>query len=88
MVKIGLKQKEDKKEIIVEALLDSGATGLMMSLEFARKNKFRKKKLGRPIYVRNINSIFNHEELIEYIVDVGLFYKGHKEKTEIDIIRG
>ena len=87
MVKIGLKQKEDKEEIIVEALLDSGATGLMMSLEFAKKNKFRKKKLGRPIYVRNINSIFNHKELIEYIVDMELFYERHKEKIEIDVIR-
>ena len=27
-------------------------TRLVMSLEFIRKNKFRKKKLDRPIYVR------------------------------------
>ena len=59
-----------------------------MSLEFARKNKFRKKKLDRLIYVRNMKSIFNHKEPIEHMVEVELFYKEHKERTEIDVIRG
>jgi len=61
MVKIGLKQENDKEGIVVKVLLDSGVTGLVISSEFARKNRFKKKKLERPIYVRNINSIFNHE---------------------------
>ena len=87
MVKIGLKQEDDEKRIIVEALPNSRATGLVMSLEFARKNKF-KKKLERSIYMRNIDSISNHKELIEHTVEVELFYKGHKERTEIDIIGG
>ncbi len=43
MIKIGLKQKKDKEGIIVEALLNSEATGIMMSLEFVRKSKFRRK---------------------------------------------
>ena len=73
---------------MVEALLDSGMTELVISLEFARKNKFKKKKLDRPIYMRNMNGIFNHEELIEHIVEVELFYKGHKERIKIDVIKG
>jgi len=68
IVKIGLKQEEDEEEIVVKALLDSGVTGLVMSSEFTRKNKFRKKKLNRLIYVRNVDSTFNHEELIEHTV--------------------
>jgi len=72
---------------VVEALLDSGVTGLVVSSEFARKNKF-KKKLEKQIYVRNVNSIFNHKELIEHMVEVELFYRGHKERTEIDVIEG
>ena len=51
-MKIGLKQKEDEEGIIVEALLDSSATGLVMSSEFAKKNKFKKKRLEMPIYVK------------------------------------
>jgi len=31
-------------------LLDSGAIGLVISLEFAKRNKFKKKKLERLIY--------------------------------------
>ena len=30
-------------------MLDSGATGLVMSLEFARKQEFKLKKLERPM---------------------------------------
>jgi len=46
-VKIELKQEENEEEIVVETLLDSGAIGLVMCLEFVRKNKFRKfKKYG------------------------------------------
>jgi len=69
-------------------LLDSGVTGLVVSSEFARKNRYKKKKLERPIYVRNINSIFNYEEPIKHTVEVKLFYKGHKERMGIDIIGG
>ena len=88
MVKIGLKQEDKKEEIVVKALLDSRATGLVMSLEFSRKNKFKKKKLEKLIYIRNVDNIFNHEGPIEHTVEVELFYKGHKERMEIDVIRG
>jgi len=45
IVKIRLKQKENEERIIVKVLLDSGAIRLVISLEFARKNNFKKKKL-------------------------------------------
>ena len=44
-----MKQKKDEEEIVVETLLDSRVTGLVMSSEFARKKKFKKKKLDRLI---------------------------------------
>ena len=37
IVKIGLERIDMQEGIIVKALLDSGAIGLVMSLEFARK---------------------------------------------------
>ena len=36
-VKIELKKIDTQEEVTVEALLDSGATGLVMSLEFVKK---------------------------------------------------
>jgi len=38
--------------------------------------------------MRNINGIFNKEELIEYIVEVNIYYQRHKERIEIDVIEG
>ena len=54
MVKIELNQEDDQDKITGEVLLDSGATKLVMSLKFTKKNRFKKKKLKRLIYVRNI----------------------------------
>ena len=87
-VKIGLKQEEKEKGVVTEALLDSGATGLVMSEEFARRNKFRRTKLERPVYVRNINGMLNYVGPIVDTVEVEIFFKGHKERTSIDVIGG
>ena len=38
-VKIGLERIDTQEGITVEALLDSSATGLVMSLEFVRKQR-------------------------------------------------
>ena len=65
IVKIGLERIDMQKEITVEALLDSSATGLVMSSEFARKQEFKLKKIERPIYVRNVDGSLNKEEPID-----------------------
>ena len=84
MVKIGLERVDTQEGITMEALLDSGITGLVMSLEFARKQEFKLKKIERLIYVRNIDGTFNKEEPI---VEVNIYYQGHKERMEINVIR-
>ena len=40
---------------MTEALLDSEATRLVMSEKFVRKYKFKRTKLERPVYVRNVD---------------------------------
>ena len=76
-----------QKEIMVEALLDSGATGLVISLEFARKQGFKLKRLEKPMYVRNVDGSLNKEGPIEHTVEVNIYYQGYRERTEINIIR-
>ena len=88
MIKIGLERIDMQEEITVEALLDSGATGLVISSEFARKQGFKLKRLERPMQVRNVDRLFNKEGLIENTVEVNRYYKGHVERTEIDVIGG
>ena len=85
-VKIGLERIDTQEGIIVEALLDSSATRLVISSEFTRKQEFKLKKLDRPMYVRNMDGLLNKEEPIEYIVEVNIYYQEHRERIEIDVI--
>jgi len=63
-------------------LLDSSATSLAISLEFAKKKwEFKLKKIKRPIYVRNMDGIFNKERSIKHTVEVNIFYKIYKKKN-------
>jgi len=87
-VKIGLKQEEKEEGIVTKALLDSGVTGLVMSEEFAKKHRFRRMKLERLVYVRNVDSTLNYVGPIVDTVEVEIFFKGHKEQTLIDVIGG
>ena len=87
-MKIRLKQKEKEKEIVTEALLDSRVTGLVMSEEFAKKHRFRRTKLERLVYVRNVDGILNYAGPIVDTVEVEIFFKGHKKRMSIDVIGG
>ena len=85
-VKIGLERIDTQEGITVEALLDSGATGLVMSSEFTKKQGFKLKKLERPMNVRNMDGLLNKERPIENTVEVNIYYQRHRERTEIDVI--
>ena len=74
-MKIGLERIDMQEGVTAEALLDSRAMGLVMSLEFARKQGFKLKKIKNPIYVRNVNGMFNKEGPIENTVEVNIYDK-------------
>jgi len=83
-----LKHEEEEEWIVADTLLDSGATGLVMSEEFVRKHRFRRIKLERLIYVRNVNSMLNYMEPIVDTVEIEIYFKGYKKRTSIDVIGG
>ena len=74
MVKIGLEKIDIQERTIVEALLDIGATELVISSEFAKRKGFKLKKIERPIYVRNLNRTLNKERPIKHTVEVNIYY--------------
>ena len=45
-------------------------------------------KEKRSIYIRNVDGFFNKKEPIEYIVEFNIYYQRHKERMEINVIRG
>ena len=77
-MKIGL---DIQKEVIVEILLDSSAIGLFISLEFARKQRFKLKKIKRPIYIRNVDRSFNKKGFIKYTAKVNIYYQEYRKRT-------
>jgi len=88
IVKIELERIDTQEGITVEALLDSRATRLVMSSEFTRKQGFKLKKLERPMNVRNVDRSLNKEGPIEHTVEVNIYFKENRERTEIDVIGG
>ena len=87
-MKIGLERIDIQEEITVEALLDSGAIGLVMSSKFAKKQEFKLKKLERPMNMRNVDGFLNKKRPIEHTVEVNIYFKEYRERTEIDVIGG
>ena len=85
-MKIGLKQEKEEEGVVTEALLDSGTMELVMSEEFVRRYKFKRMKLERPVYMRNVDSMLNYAGPIVDTVEVEIFFKKHKERTSIDMI--
>ena len=61
---------------------------MVMSSEFARKQGFKLKNLERLMNVRNVDGSLNKERPIENMVEVNIYYKGHRERMEIDVIGG
>ena len=88
MVKISLERIDTQEGVTVEMLLDSGTTGLVMSLEFMRKQKFKLKKIKKLIYIRNMDGMFNKEGLTKNTMEINIYYQEHKERMEIDVIGG
>ena len=73
-VKIGLERIDTQEGVMVEVLLDSRATRLVISSEFTRKQGFKLKKLKRLMHIRNMDRLFNKEGPIEHIVEVNIYY--------------
>ena len=88
IVKIGLEKIDTQEGVIVKTLLNSDVTGLVMSLEFVRKQRFKLKKIENSLYVRNVDRTFNNEKLIENTVEINIYYQKYKERMEIDMIGG
>ena len=58
-VKISLERINTQEGNIVKTLLYSRVTLLVISSEFARKKKFKLKKIKRLIYMRSVDEMFN-----------------------------
>ena len=69
-VKIGLEKIDIQKGVIVEVMLDSSTTGLVISSEFVRKQGFKLKKIDI-----DVNGSFIKKKTIKHTVEVNVYYQ-------------
>jgi hypothetical protein len=75
-------QTTDTREVrAVDALLDSGATGLFLDSDYVRQERMSTRELSRPIPVSNVDGTPNGAGPIHQVVDTVLRYKGHTERV-------
>ena len=84
-MKVGLEKLENHEGIAVKVLLDSGVTGLFMNATFAKKKGFKMEKLKKPLLVQNVDRTINVGGAIAHQVECNMFFKGHIERTRIDM---
>ena len=80
-IKIKIKTTDTQQEHVVDALLDSGATGLYVDTEFVRQQKFNTTLLQTSIPVYNVNGTRNNAGSIKETVDFIMDVQGHKERA-------
>ena len=82
---VGLKTVDTHAIIDVEALLDSGATGLFINHTLIQNDGITTCKLEHPIPVYNIDGIENKGGSIMEEVTMIMSYQGHKEQAIFEV---
>src|SRR5882724_5929449 len=70
----------------VEALIDSGATGMFIDIEFIRSKNIRTHQLPRAIPVYNVDGTPNEAGHITEVIDLIVQYKDHSERATFHIM--
>ena len=80
-IKVQIRTLDTHAQHDVQALLDSGATGLFLSTSFVRRNNLNTRKLPKAIPVYNVDGTQNQGGSITEEVDVIMTYQDHTEKA-------
>jgi hypothetical protein len=70
-----------------QTLIDCGATGCFIDIEWAKLNNVPIYPLSKPIPVNNVNSTENDTGMITDITNVILRYENHSECTQLAVTR-
>jgi hypothetical protein len=68
-----------------QALIDCGATGCFIDIEWAKLNNIPTCPLTKPIPVYNVDGNANDASTITDIADVILCYENHSERTQLAV---
>lgn len=73
----------ETKDVKAKALLDSGATGLLIHWNFVRKHRIPMKAYTKPRIIRNVDSSFNALGKITNYVETTLTIGDHEEEVRL-----
>jgi hypothetical protein len=79
VLQVGLKTVDTHALMKVDALLDSGATGLFINRALVQKKGIHMRQLEHPITVYNIDGSINREGSITEEVTLIMSHQGHQE---------
>jgi hypothetical protein len=69
----------------MQALIDCGATGCFIDIEWAKLNNIPMCPLTNPIPVYNVDGTTNDAGMITDITDIILRYENHSERTQLAV---
>jgi len=82
---IGVEKIDMHEDVMIKALLDSGAMGMFIDRRTAAKHGFKLQKLKRAIAIRNVDGTNNSGGAITHQVKCNVYYKGHVERMRMDV---
>jgi hypothetical protein len=85
VVDVEIKSTDTAVKRCTQALIDCGATGCFIDIEWERLNNIPTCPLTRPIPVYNVDNTANDANAITDIADMILRYENHSERTQLAI---
>jgi hypothetical protein len=87
MVDVEIESTDTAVKRCTQALIDCGATGCLIDIEWVKLNNIPTHPLTKPIPVYNVNGTANDAGTITNIADVILCYEHHSERTQLAVTR-
>jgi hypothetical protein len=84
-VEVEIESTDSAVRRCTQALIDCGATGCFIDIEWAKLNSIPTRPLTKPIPIYNVDGTANDAGMITDIADVILRYEKHSERTQLAI---
>jgi predicted aspartyl protease len=85
MVDVEIESTDTAVKRRTKALIDCGATGCFIDIEWVKLNNIPTHPLTNPIPVYNVDSTANDAGAITDIADIILHYENHSERTQLAV---
>jgi hypothetical protein len=85
LVNVEIESTDTAVKRCTQALIDCGATGCFIDIEWVKLNNIPTCPLSKPIPVYNLNGTTNDTSAITNIANVILCYEHHSERTQLAV---